>query len=89
MRANRGYHDIFLRPVESVGSDKVRSLRHLVELIEASDGDYLEINTGYKGLKKIVLNTHLARLVNDEVMWLNGIEHDRSKNFQTGTVCQQ
>ena len=87
--ANRGYHDIFLRPVESVGADKVRSLRHLVELVEASDGDYLEINTGYKGLKKIVLNTHLARVVNDEVMWLNGIEHDRSKNFQTGTVCQQ
>lgn len=80
--ANRGYHDIFLRLVESVGSNKVRSLRHLVELVEASNGDYLEINTGYKGLKKIVLNTHLARMVNDEVMWLNGIEHDRSKNFQ-------
>lgn len=87
--ANRGYHDIFLRPVESVGGERVRSLRHLVQLIEASDSNYVEINTGYQGLKKIVLNTHLATMVNDEVMWLNGIEHDRSKNFRTGVICHQ
>ncbi len=88
--ANRGYHDIFLRPVESIGSNKVRSLGHLVELIEANDSDYLEINTGYKGLKKIVLNTHLAGIVNSEVMWLNGIGCDRSKNFlQANALCRE
>ena len=87
--ANRGYHDIFLRPVESVGDKKVRSLHHLVELIESSDSDYMEINTGYQGLQKIVLNARLAKTVNDDVMQLNGIEHDRSKNFRAGVLCQQ
>ena len=87
--ANRGYHDIFLRPVESVGDQKVRSLCHLVELIESGNSDFMEINTGYQGLQKIVLNARLAKTVNDDVMRLNGIEHDRSKNFRAGVLCQQ
>ncbi|WP_257263645.1 S1C family serine protease [Endozoicomonas sp. ONNA2] len=81
--ANRGYHNIFLRRVDSVGSKKVRNLRQLVNLIESEEQDFLELNTGYKGLEKIVLNTHLADMVNEEVMWLNGIQHDRSKNLRS------
>ncbi len=80
--ANRGYHNMFLRRVDSVGSEKVRNLKQLVNLIESEEQDFLELNTGYKGLEKIVLNTHLAEIVNAEVMWLNGIQHDRSKNFR-------
>ena len=80
--ANRGYHNIFLRRVESIGSEKVRNLKQLVDLVESEEQDYLELNTGYKGLEKIVLNTHLTDIVNAEVMWLNGIQHDRSKNFR-------
>ncbi|USE38437.1 S1C family serine protease [Endozoicomonas sp. SCSIO W0465] len=80
--ANRGYHNIFLRKVDSVGSEKVKNLRQLVDLIESEEQDFLEFNTGYKGLEKIVLNTHLADMVNAEVMWLNGIQHDRSKNLR-------
>ncbi len=80
--ANRGYHNIFLRRVDSVGTEKVKSLKQLVQLIESHEQEYLEINTGYKGLEKIVLNANLADGVNSEVMWLNGIHNDRSKNFQ-------
>nr|MDT0253115.1 PDZ domain-containing protein [Endozoicomonas sp.] len=83
--ANRGYHNIFLRKVDSVGSEKVRSLAQLVQLIESDEQEFMEINTGYKGLEKIVLNTHLADIVNTEVMQLNGIQHDRSKNFRAET----
>lgn len=87
--ANRGYHNIFLRRVDSVGSEKVRNLRQLVNLIESTEEDFLELNTGYRGLEKIVLNTHLADIVNGEVMWLNGIQHDRSKNFRTKNAVLQ
>lgn len=86
--ANRGYHNTFLRRVDRVGSEKVRNLKQLIGLIESEKQNFLELSTGYKGLEKIVLNTHLTDVVNAEVMWLNGIAHDRSKNFRKDNACE-
>ncbi len=80
--ANRGYHHLNLQVVESIGSKKVKNLAHLIHLLESSNHEFLEINSGYKGLDKLILNTTLADSVTDEVMWLNGIQHDRSKNLR-------
>lgn len=80
--ANRGYHNIFLRRVDRVGTEKVRSLKQLIGLIESGEQEFLELGTGYRGLEKVVLNTHLTDAVNAEVLWLNGIQHDRSENFR-------
>ena len=79
--ANRGYHDIFVKKVDSVGTERVRSLKHLVNLITSEQGEFVELNTGFRGLEKIILNTGLAESVNAEVMELNDIKSDRSKNL--------
>ena len=77
-----GYHDLAMETIDSVNSVKVHDLEHLIELIEGSDKDYIQIEFGYKGLYKMILNHHDAERVNRDILQQYNIPFDRSEDLR-------
>ncbi len=78
---NTGYHDIFNGHVTEVNGQKVKNLRHLVELVEA-DAD--EPFVAFKGNNHsvVVLDREKAELENPKILETYGISADRSEDLR-------
>ena len=78
---NTGYHDIFNGHVTEVNGQKVKNLRHLIELVEADADEPFVV---FKGNNRsvVVLDREKAELENPEILETYGISADRSENLQ-------
>ncbi len=75
-RANQGYHELESVLIESVQGVKVRSLTHLVEVVESSGGDYLHV-VACDG-RQIVVERAAAIERHEHILERFGVPRDRS-----------
>jgi len=78
--SNQGYHEYASLLVKSVQGVAVRSLAHLMQLVEACTGDYLTIES-HQGTR-IVLDREMAVARHEAIMERFGIPYDRSPDLQ-------
>lgn len=76
---NEGYHDIANWIVESVNGVPVRNLRHLVELVEQSHGEFVEF-TNDRG-EILILDRAKAARTAEEILARYRIPRDRSEDL--------
>ena len=78
-RVNQGYHDFENLIIDTVNGKKVRSLRHVVELISASTGPFVRIVSlcGHR----IVLERALVRKRHTKVLRKFGVPAERSPDL--------
>ncbi len=75
-RVNTGYHDFENLVVDTVNGEKVRSLRHVVELVSQSEGPFLKLVSlcGHR----IVLSREAVKKRHAKVLRKFGVPADRS-----------
>jgi hypothetical protein len=77
---NEGYHDEFFRRIESVNGTKIRSLRHMIELIEESDGDdHIVFESSDGG--KIILDRKAVKKSGPKILKAYQVPKDRSEDL--------
>lgn len=78
-RANQGYHEYESLLVEKVEGQKVRSLRHLVRLVEGSESPYVtfELTDG----RQVVVDRALAAERHEIILERFGIPTERSQDL--------
>ncbi len=79
-RGNQGYHDLANLLVVEVDGFAVRSLAHLVELVEASRGDFLRLRTDDGRI--IVIHRTEARDRHEAILSKYGVPFDRSVDLR-------
>lgn len=72
---NTGYQELYSEIVEEVNGVPVRGFHHLVELVENSDGEYVEFVTNLGN--RIVIDREDAAASEAEIMQIYGIPSDR------------
>jgi S1-C subfamily serine protease len=76
-RLTRGYQSVALSNVESIDGQKVRSLKHLVELLRDGKGEFVEIRLG--GLYPLlVFDRKEAETATEEILADEGVRHQAS-----------
>ena len=73
---NEGYHHVRSEIVRQVDGVKPRDLRHLVELLEGGESEFVAITHGAG--RQLVLDRALARATNVKILQQYQIESDRS-----------
>jgi S1-C subfamily serine protease len=77
---NEGYHDEFFRRIESVNGTKIRSLRHMIELIEAGEGDdHIVFESSDGG--KIILDRKAVKKSGPKILKAYQVPKDRSEDL--------
>ncbi len=81
-RVNQGYHDLESVLIESCCGERIRSLAHLVELIEArADEPYLEVQASDG--TSVVLDRAEAMARNKNILRKYGVRRDRSEDLRS------
>jgi S1-C subfamily serine protease len=78
---NQGYHNENHWIIDSVNGERVRNLRHLIELVEAGEEDEF-VEFGHAGGNKIVLDREKVRREEDSIMAVYRISKDRSDDLR-------
>ena len=81
---NEGYHDVRAEIVRQVDGVKPRDLRHLVELLEGGESEFVAIAHGAG--RQLVLDRALARATNGKILRQYQIESDRSADLSASEV---
>jgi S1-C subfamily serine protease len=86
-RVNQGYHDLESVLIDKVQGVRVRSLRHLVAVVETSREDYLHV-TACDG-RQIVVDCAAARARGPAILARFGVPRDRSADLGSAANADQ
>ena len=84
--ATMGYEEVFNVPVKAFNGQTIRSLRHLVELVQANTEPYLKFDVEYKEL--IVLDAAEAKVATEEILRLQSIPNVVSRDLMSGAHAE-
>jgi S1-C subfamily serine protease len=79
-RVNQGYHDLESLLVEEVDGVRIRSLAHLVELVETGVGEFVRF--GAQNGRQVVLDRHEALSRHGDILRKFGVPFDRSTDLR-------
>ncbi len=79
-RVNQGYHELESLLIDEVDGVQVRSLAHLVDLVEASGGDFLRF--GAVDGRQVVLDRLQALERHEDILRKFGVPFDRSVDLR-------
>jgi len=77
---NEGYHDEFFLHIETVNGQKVRSLRHMIQLVEAGEGDDYVVFGASTG-EKIILDRNAVKKAAPKILKAYQVPKDRSDDL--------
>ena len=78
-RVNRGYHDFESTVISRVQGTRIRSMHHLIELIESSSDPFVRLET--QDHEEIVIDRELASTRQDAILRRYGVPSDRSPDL--------
>jgi S1-C subfamily serine protease len=85
--SNKGYHEFGNTPVTKVNGEKISGMKDLINKIENSKAEFLEIDLD--NMSKIVLETEKSRKASPAILQRYGIASDRSENLVTTKAAEQ
>ncbi len=78
---NEGYHDEFFQKIETVNGEAVKNLRHMINLIEAGEGDDFIVFESSNG-RKIVLDRNAVKKYGERILKAYQVTTDRSEDLK-------
>jgi S1-C subfamily serine protease len=78
---NTGYHNIFNGHITEVNGQRVKNLRHLIQLVENDTDEPFVVFKGYRR-SIVVLDRKKAELENPKILETYGIPSDRSEDLK-------
>ncbi len=78
---NEGYHDEFFLKIETVNGEPIKNLRHMIEMVEAGEGDDFIVFKDSNG-RKIVLDRNAVKKSEAKVLNAYQVTSDRSEDLK-------
>ena len=80
-KIGRGYDDPYTQAVSEVNGVRIRNLKHLVEVLRDTPGQFVEFTFSGQFTDKIVFNRKEALAATDEILNDNGIRQQCSPDM--------
>lgn len=81
-RITKGYENPFAQVVKEINGHKIKSLRHLVEVLNNITGEYIEITFAENYVETIIFNKKEMEAATEDILSENGIRFECSDDLK-------